>query len=129
MVDVQEIPKVCAEDEEEKAAEGAKDDDKLNNEGGETDEAEFDCCSNLLEGFLETEKPTELEHAGEDGEGDGVVVVGVDLHRLLNRDKGISTCPLDLFRQLDHFQILREGKFHENEHFLRCNCKYIKLKT
>ena len=103
VVDVQEIPKVCAEDEEEEAAEWAKDDDKLNNEGGETDEAEFDCCSNLLEGFLEAEKPTELEHAGEDGEGDGVVVVGVDLHRLLNRDEGIPTGPLDLFCQLDHF--------------------------
>ena len=103
MVDVQEIPKVCAEDEEEETAEGAKDDDKLNNEGGETDEAEFDCCSNLLEGFLKAEKPTELEHAGEDGEGDGVVVVRVDLHRLLDRDEGVPACPLNLLRQLDHF--------------------------
>ena len=56
---------------------------------------------------------------GEHGEGDGVVVVGVDLHRLLNRGKGISTRPLDLFRQLDHFQILTEEKYHESKHYLR----------
>ena len=103
MVDVEEVSEVCAQDEEEEAAEGAKDDDKLDDEGGEADKAEFDGCSNLLEGFLEAEQPAELEHAGEDGEGDGVVVVGVDLHRLLNRDEGIPTGPLDLFCQLDHF--------------------------
>ena len=117
MVDVEEVAEVCAQNKEEEAAEWAKDDDKLNDKGGKTDKAEFDCRSNLLESFLEAEQAAELEHAGEHGEGDGVVVVGVDLHRLLNRNKGISTRPLDLFRQLDHFQILREGKFHEN--FLR----------
>ena len=46
---------VGGEHEEEVAAEGAEDDGKLEDKGGEAHKAELDRGGNLLEGLLETE--------------------------------------------------------------------------
>ena len=45
----------------EEAAEGSKDDDKLDDKGGESDEAKLDRGGNLLERLLEAEQPAEEE--------------------------------------------------------------------
>ena len=42
-------------------AEGSKDDDKLDDKGGESDEAKLDCGCNLLERLLKAEQPAEEE--------------------------------------------------------------------
>jgi len=56
---------VGGQHEEEVAAEGPEHNNKLDNKGGEADEAELDGRSDLLEGLLETvQKKLRLENAG-----------------------------------------------------------------
>ena len=56
-----EVLQVGSEDEVEETAEGSKDDDKLDDKGGESNEAELDCSSNLFERLLKAEQPTKEE--------------------------------------------------------------------
>ena len=53
---IPEVGEIGRQHEVEEATEGAKDDDELDDEGGQTNKAEFDRCSNLTEGLLETGK-------------------------------------------------------------------------
>ena len=53
--EVEEVPEICTENKEKEAAEGSKHNDKLHHKGRKADETKLDSCSNLSEGFLETE--------------------------------------------------------------------------